>query len=239
MDLGQILDRVNGEKRDLTLFNVDLDPEAETAITEYFEPQHVTVRRRQTDDGMPRNFAVLHDGPAVVAADPLSAIEAWLDPQDDWRTESDVTERNYPDVLQHVSDQTFSEFGKARMILASREIERRAWDYGTGTLHAGFQRLSLVASQRRTYSSLPDRDLTVHLYGLPDGPVPESVEAVIHAEEATELRDHWFVVYDGDGDDDRKAALLAAEVGDNSYSGFWTYRPPVVDAILAHLAATY
>lgn len=49
----------------------------------------------------------------------------------------------------------------------------------------------------------------------------------------------WFVVHDGDGDDDRKAALIAEEIGDNEDRGSWTFEPRLVDEVLGYLENTY
>jgi len=154
-------------------------------------------------------------------------------------TATDLDEFEYPDVLRSVDNTTFSELGKRRMIMASREIEKRAWDVGDGQLHTGFQRLSLVESQRRIYRKLGESPVETHVYGLPNGEVPDTVDVTVHGIDTDEIARSWFVLFDGGGDDDEKCGLLAQEVGENVYSGFWTYRSDLVDEMLAHLTATY
>lgn len=87
------------------------------------------------------------------------------------------------------------------------------------------------------YERLTDSALDVHVYGVPDAD-PE-LPVTVHAGEGEELRRGWFVVHDGDGNDGWKAALIAHEVGENTYSGFWTFDPDTVDDLLAYLRATY
>ncbi|MFW5937486.1 MAG: DICT sensory domain-containing protein [Halanaeroarchaeum sp.] len=236
--LSDIIDRVEGTKRTLTLYNVDVEDAALRAIASYFEPQLVTLRRASTDDGLPRNFAVLHDGEAFVAAEDVVTLARYL-------VGSNAIHRHrpdelaYPEILEHVDDSTFSEYGRREMIIASREVEKRAWRRRTGTLHAGFQRLSIAATQRETYRRLAETPLDVHVYGQPDHDLGDASPVTIHASRREEIGASWFVVYDGDGDESEKVALLAREAGEDAFVGFWTYDPALVDEILQYLASTY
>ncbi|MEF8773229.1 MAG: hypothetical protein V5A23_08435 [Halobacteriales archaeon] len=60
---------------------------------------------------------------------------------------------------------------------------------------------------------------------------------VAHESSDGEVRKHWGVAYDGDGDDDRTVVLLARERGPNEFFSFWTHEPRVVDDVLARMPA--
>ncbi|MFB6087475.1 MAG: DICT sensory domain-containing protein [Haloarculaceae archaeon] len=219
MGLREIIAGVEGTRRTLSLCNVDAPGEALDAIGGFFDPQHVAIRWTTTEDGVPKNVAILHDGDEFVAASGLRAVYEYVDPAVGANTATDIEDVDVPDVVRGIDDTTFSDYGKQRMIIASREIEKAAWRAGRGTLHAGFQRLSLVASQRRIYEKLA-ADLDVHLYGVPDAE-PPPLDATVHGHDADEIAASWFVVHDGDGENDAKCALLARETPEvNTYRGF-------------------
>jgi hypothetical protein len=54
-----------------------------------------------------------------------------------------------------------------------------------------------------------------------------------------EIANSWFVVYDGNGDPDQQAALLAFETGANEYDGFWTYDSDIASRLDAYLTERY
>lgn len=70
-------------------------------------------------------------------------------------------------MCKHVETTTFVSYDKRRMILASREIEERAWRAGGGRLYAGFQRLSRLRPQWPVYGNLTAA-VDVRVYGLRD-----------------------------------------------------------------------
>ncbi|MFB6307690.1 MAG: DICT sensory domain-containing protein [Haloarculaceae archaeon] len=238
MTFHEIIERVNGRKRTLSLYNLDVPPGTLDPVVNYFEPQQVRIRRRETETGHPTNFAVLHDGPEFIAAADLRDLHGWVSLDSGLHTRS-FADIEYPDILEHVDDTTFTEFGKRRMILASREIEKAAYRGEVGELHTGFQRLALLQSQRSIYTRLGESDLDVHVYGLPDWEPPEEMGVIAHGIDTAEIAESWFVVYDGGGDETKACALLAEEVGENVYSGFWTYDADLVGEIYRHLTDTY
>jgi len=127
------------------------------------------------------------------------------------------------------------------MVAASREIEDLAWRLGQGTLHAGFQHLSILADQMDVYERLASQDdLDVHAYAYPDAEVPQhDTDLTIHVERTEEIADSWFVVYDGGGVGVNKCALLAEEREPREFYGFWTYDPDTVDWIIEYLEEAY
>ncbi|WP_136715381.1 DICT sensory domain-containing protein [Halorientalis salina] len=238
MSFREIIESVNGSRSTVTLFNLDAPPSAVEQVASYLEPQQVRFTRDTSEKGRPANFVVLHDDGDFVAASDFADVYEHVDIEGGLHRRQDL-DFEYPEVLGHIDNTTFSEFGKRRMIIASREIEKRAWDAGRGTLYTGFQRLSLVASQERIYRKLGESPVETHVYGLPNADVPDSVDVHVHGIDDEEIGRSWFVLYDGDGDDDEKCGLLAEEVGPNVYSGFWTYRADFVDEMLAYLTETY
>jgi len=257
MSFDELIASVEGGSRTLSLYNVDLPASVLDAVESHFAPQHVTLRHVRTEGDTPKNFAVLHDGNEYLAASGLRELSEYVDVTESVLAGDDL-DVPYPETLAHVDDTTFIDYGKRRMILASREIETRAYRHGVGTLHSGFQRLSLVDSQNRVYRKLGESDLAVHVYGLGDGTVPDDLNVTAHGSDSEEIAHSWFVVYDGgesvrpgaDGTDradgeaatggaDDKCALLAQAVVNDSYRGFWTVRSDLVDRILARIEAKH
>jgi DICT domain-containing protein len=135
----------------------------------------------------------------------------------------------------------FTSYDTRQMVAASREIEDRAWRLGEGSLHAGFQQLSILSDQMEVYTRLASREgLDVHAYACPDAEVPEhDTDLTIHVERSDEIAKSWFVVYDGNGVDENKCALLAEERESRAFYGFWTYDPDTVDWLIEYLEGAY
>ncbi|MFB6165407.1 MAG: DICT sensory domain-containing protein [Haloarculaceae archaeon] len=239
MSFRGIIESVNGARRTLSLVNVDAPPDVTAAVADYVDPLQVRLVRDRTESGQPTNAALFHADGDFLAASPLRTVYRHVDVERGLHTATDLESFSYPAVLAGIDDTTFSEFGKRRMIVASREIEKRAWDADAGALHVGFQRLSLLADQRRIYRKLGDSGVDTHVYGEPDASAPADVPVAVHPSDDPEIRDCWFVVFDGAGAADRKAALLAEDLAPNRYSGFWTHRSELVDRVLEHLQAEH
>lgn len=146
-------------------------------------------------------------------------------------------------VLDHLEETLFTSYSIKQMFMASREIEDRAWRVGSGELHAGFQTVEVLTGQTETYDRLGTQsDLSIHAYAAPVSEtttIPESEGFSLHVERNDEIKQTWFVVYDGDGVDENKCALLAEERGEEEYYGFWTYDPKTVDHLQGYLESTY
>lgn len=235
MGFREIIESVNGSRSTLTLLNVDAPPEVVETIADFLEPQQVRLVRDETDRDRPTNVALLHHDGALIAASDLLEVYRRVDVETGLHTATDLDAVEYPDVLSGIDDTTFSELGKRRMIVASREIEKRAWEVDAGELHVGFQRLSLLSGQQRIYRKLGESDVETHVYGRPDVAVPDDVAVAAHPSRAEEVTDFWFVLFDGAGRDGEKCGLLAEEVAPDRYSGFWTYRAELVDGIFDRL----
>lgn len=146
---------------------------------------------------------------------------------------------DYPELLNEVDQSVFTEYGKRRMILASRDVEQRAWRARPSALHVGFQEFSRLRTQIDFYRRLTE-EVTVHLYGVPDWEPPlENLE--LHGYPDDELQKHWFVAYES-AEDTREPGsrtLLAQEREPNVYSGFWTSHRPITVRLLERLREEY
>lgn len=173
-----------------------------------------------------------HDGPS----EELGVVEQYFDRQG-------VTVRT-SDLLTNLERSVFGARAadKSLLIDVSHSIELLANRTQTGKLHAGFQQLSnLVGSEQaaRIYGRLADSGVEVHIYGVPDTDI-EFRGVSVHDIDTPEIRESWFVVYDGGGDPERQAALLTVEINDsNQYKGFWTYDSDIVQQIGRYVEATY
>ena len=234
MSFTELIAGVEDHQKRLTVFNAD---EATVGtLREQFHDRNVSVLGERTPSGKPEAFTVLSDdGEFVAAAD----IETVL--SDNEKTEPGFEGDAYRPILDHLDETMFTSYDIEQMVAASREIEDRAWRVGKGTLHSGFQKLSILEGQMDIYEQLAQKgELEVHAYAIPDTDVPEhDTDLTIHVERSDEIGRSWFVAYDGAGVDVNKCALLAEEREPRSFYGFWTYDPSTVDWIIEHLESTY
>lgn len=232
--LQTIVRQVEGDEATLTLFNDDADQSEHETLQSYFDVQTVSFRRGRTADGLPRNFLVLHDDEAFRAAASLADVYPAVDPQSSMLSASDPGGIEYPDLLREIDQTVFTDYGRRRMTVASREIEEHAYRHG-GRLHAGFQSLSNAKPQARLYRNLAaDDSVETHLYGAGDWTPPG--DHVLHEYDDPEILRSWFVVLDA-ADDRDKRALLAEERAEGEFYGFWTYDADTVARILDRLKA--
>jgi DICT domain-containing protein len=237
MDLHRAIEYIRDHRKDLTLFNLD-DPSVAEDLASLFRAQNLRIRTARTASGRPRELAVLgwaSDVLAIVDVAKLRELAGTVPTARD----VGIADSEYADVLRHLKETTFTSYDREQLLYASREIEDRARRVGAGTIHAGFQRVSLMADQQRIYRDLASRGVEVHTYGVADAELPDLGNGQIHTSDATEIQRSWFVVFDGDGDDCQKTALLAEQRGDNDWFGAWTYDAGIVDELCAHLDSTY
>jgi DICT domain-containing protein len=234
MGLFELIAAIEAEEKTLTVFN----PEAgvPTALREHFADRNLSIERAESDAG-PRNYAVLSRDDDFLAAidvgDVLGAVSG---------VTPGFTKESYEPVLDELDETLFTSYDTDRMVAASKEIEDRAWRRAAGELHAGFQTCGRFASQSTVYEHLADRGtLGVHVYAHPEGreDLGALAEPVLHLSSSTEVRDTWFVAYDGGGVDEMKCALLAEERRPASFYGFWTYDPAAVEELVDYLRTTY
>lgn len=230
MTLSDIVHQTGTDRKVLRICNFTGERSDLTPLREYFSSQEVSLTTDRTESGRPRDVAVLETDGRFLAADSLGALQRYVE---GWREGDTPDVRTAPpSVVDAMAETRFESYDKRRMIHASRIVEFRGWNVGEGELHAGFQDLSKIDFQTNVYRNLDRKGLDVHVYGEGD---PESVGAAkdmglrVHESDDEEVLRHWWVAYDGDGDDAQKSLLLAQERDPNEFYGFWTDDPSVVD----------
>ncbi|MFC6873939.1 DICT sensory domain-containing protein [Halobellus marinus] len=133
--------------------------------------------------------------------------------------------------------------GKLLLIEISRYIEAMALRHERGELHTGFQRLSRIADERGTrhaYEELAATDLDVHVYGIGDASPLDSQSVTLHADDAEEIRNGWFVVFAPPaGEDVAGAVLVAVTDDDTEWEGVWTADTDAARRVAVYLEDTY
>ncbi|MBX0321509.1 hypothetical protein EGH21_00560 [Halomicroarcula sp. F13] len=240
--LRSVLDSVRADSPTLTVCNYEGPPDALESVERYFDRHGVTVREASLDVAQPRSVALLHHGDDLLASESVTALAAAIDIQSDG--DDAFTDRRTSDLLRQLDRSVFGAAAADKNLLVdvSHTIELLADRVGSGRLHAGFQQLSRLVDDPRSariYERLADTGVDVHVYGADDtdSPLPG---VTVHGGETTELAESWFVVFDGDGDPTRRAALLAVERdAGEGYEGFWTYDSDIVGRVDAYLTETY
>ncbi|MFB6172801.1 MAG: hypothetical protein ABEJ23_09725 [Haloarculaceae archaeon] len=238
--LSEALARLEAAGQTLTLYESDAVP---ASLAAHFGQFNVPVEtaRSAPDQGL-RPFALLHRDGDAVAASPLSVLRAAVDVADP--TDSPFAPAEFPDVLRRLDRSVFSTTAATRreLIRASRVFEMAALRAGTGTVRAGFQRLSRLADDERArdiYRRLVEAGVDVTVYGDHDVEDVGVPGATVSDAAAQELRDSWFVVYDGGGDASRAGALLAEEQTPGRFDGQWTHDAQFAATLDSYLRETY
>lgn len=231
MSLTELIAGVEAHRKTITVFNADADVAA--TLRNQFSDRNVDVKDAQTPAG-PQEFVVLGINEVFITAASVDKVLGRDESGPRFETEA------YQPILDHLDETLFTSYDIDQMTSASDEIEDRAWRIGQGTIYAGFQTLSALDTRLDTYEQLACRDdLDVCVYAFPDTVVPDYEDITLHIERAREIQNTWFVVYDGDGDDNNKCALLAEEREAGAFYGFWTYDPDTVDWMERHLCTNY
>ena len=229
MVFADLFGRVAERRRQLVFYNVEDRSEAVERIIEYVGAHDVDTEYT-TDETIPEPTVVVLDGDQQLSVDCIETVADYIDA---W--ESELTTGEEPPSLFAALDETvFRSRNKRQLILSSRLIENRAATVGHGRLSAGFQQLSLSRPQLPFYKRLPE-PITISLYGEADWLPPADSEIESYEPELKEQSDYWWVIYDGTDQPDRHAALLARERTPGEYTGFWTYREPIVTALRARI----
>lgn len=231
--LSEIVEGVETRRKTARVRNFTGEDGDLAAIEEFFEPHAVDVVVESAEG--PDDHVVLSTGSTVLATSPVSElmeyVRAWQESMSTGLTTPP------PAVVEGLSDNYFESYDKGRMVMASRIVEFRAWNVGEGILHAGFQHLSNFEPQRSTYRNLTNTDVSVQLYGVPDGGRPGELGLTVHETGSEECLNHWWVAFDGNGADEDKVVLLAQEREANRFYGFWTYEATVVEDVLERMPA--
>jgi DICT domain-containing protein len=234
MTLSELIAGVEAHEKVLTVFNADED--VVEALRDRFADRNLSVEAASAEAG-PDGYAVLSEDGQFLAAIGVTDVPTEAEEQS-----VGFADATYRPVLDQLDETMFTSFATRKMVAASREIEDRAWRIGRGSLHAGFQMKSVLADELGVYNRLAERDgLSVHAYAYPDGEgdLDASSELTVHLDDSDEIRDSWFVAYDGGGVDENKCALVAEEREPRRFYGFWTYDADTVDYVVRHLEHTY
>jgi len=225
MGLRDIVSGVESREKTLTVY-APSDALAD-AVRDYFASQNVRVVHEPVADTADARVELSDDDGERVASVDVRAIEELVSGRAD-RDFGDTPP--YRAILEGLDKTTFTSYDRTQMMRASREVEDRAWRVGEGQLVAGFQRLSTFETQHDAYSLLADTGLDVHVYGAPDADV-DAVGTTVHGVDSSEIRETWFVAFDGGPTPTQKCALLAEERERGEFYGFWTYDPDTVDRV--------
>ena len=247
MSLIELIAGVEAHEATLTVFNAE--PTVTGDLREHFADRNVRIVDDQTASG-PESFAVLARDGEFVTAVPVGELlpgrgggEGERSADGDGReaaAEAETAGSVGRPVLDHLDETMFTSYSREDMVAASREIEDRAWRVGDGELHAGFQTLDVLSGESDTYDLLGEKaNLDVHAYAAAEGDAPEVEHYTVHTGRTAELRETWFVAYDGGGYDGAKCALLAEERAPGEFYGFWSYDPETVDYIIDYLTDQY
>ncbi|MFC7250089.1 DICT sensory domain-containing protein [Halomicroarcula sp. GCM10025324] len=240
--LRAVMDEVQMGRPTLTICNYDQSPDTLSDIERYFDRHNVAVQEASLDVDQPSSFALLHHGDDLLASENVQSLRNTIE-IDSAETEA-FAERQSSGLLTRLEESVFgaSAANKSLLIDVSHNIEMLAQRNGGGRLHAGFQQFSRLADDDRSariYRKLSEAGTDVHVYGVPDAEL-DFEGVVAHGHDAPEIANSWFVVYDGNGNPDQQAALLAFEAGDsNEYNGFWTYEGDIARRLDAYLTETY
>lgn len=250
MSLEQFLDESDTPHRTLAFVN-RTEPEVfETLLERVFGDQTVALSELE-DDQYAENTILLIDDDEVVAHSPLKSLEdAILMVNSDLYITGtrDLDEVEVPKVIDALADHRFRVRGypesnkeKLLLIIISRHIERLAYETGEGRLRSSFQRLSRIEDERGTrdvYETIADTDVDAHIYGRLDWVPDPELGLKVHGGSTTDYTDTWFVVFNPPEDATATpAALLAIEVDERTWEGFWTYDEGLVADIAAYIRA--
>jgi len=244
MSFLEFIEDVKEREKTLTVFTAaDEDDRLFTELADFFSVQNIDVRRGKVDPDGPQNFVVLHQDGEAVAVSTLEDVRDSLfvggsDPQ--YSGEPWLTDDETPDVLASLGNTTFTAREEDRYLITqiSHYIEEIAWKAGAGTVHSGFGKLSALrddAANYGIYTKIVEAGVDVHVYGERDVEFPADAAFEVHADDSEEVRRSRFVAFDGAGETEDKAAMIAVEEEPDSYRGFWTFEDEFVDEIIDYV----
>jgi hypothetical protein len=246
--LHRFIDELESRRRRLLVVNDDGDADDVTDIVDYFG--RVALERVDvTAPEFPESFLVLTDGDDHLGSVGITELHDYLFTSftsDGGRT-PDAGARENPTIegfLARLDGNVYSLSGEGKLAIAaiSQLLETRAWRRGAGELHAGVQEFSTLRSEpspMARYKKIADCGVDTSVYGRPDWtPGDWGGLAAYGDESGTQLGEFWFVAYRGPEQSD-DGAVLAREVDDGRYTGFWTFDSETVDSLVATLVEAY
>ncbi len=250
MGLEQFLDTTDAPERSIAVLNRTEPQPFQVMIEKLFSNQEIAVLEGHTEE-YDENTVVLLENDEVVATSPLTELEdaILLVNSDLFITGARSLERTtVPDVLDGLAGTRFllrgypeSNSEKLLLILISRYIEKRAFEDGSGTLRSSFQRLSRLDDEqgtRRVYERLAATETDVHIYGVPDWVPSAELPVTTHGGYTFDFRTSWFVIHwPSDDCSSDPVALLAIQVGEGCWDGFWSYDEEFVHELHQYVQA--
>ena len=235
--LREALAEVEGRRKRLEVYTDDGTVAGE--LRRQFAVYNVDVGHRFRGRDGDGGFLVVRGGDgAFRGAVGLNHLEAILSPtvHPPWTIDSESVD--VAELFDFLENTVFASYDRRQLLGATREFEGRAWRVGAGRLYAGFQRREALVAQRAVYERLAARgSLSVTAFVADEWTdVVEDIAGVRTVDGGRNgVAEFWFVVFDGDGSDLRKCALVAEERSPGMYAGFWTYDPATVDGLVANL----
>lgn len=200
-----------------------------------FGTRNVDITYRDLPPGGPDPFVVVRDGERFRGAVSVETLRAFLSPPVPRSQNPDDLSPAYRAVFELLETTVFASLSRRQLLATAREIEDRAYRVGRGTFHVGFQSVAAFDAQRTLYRQLAERtdlDIHVHVVPAPDTDSLRDFPLTVHVDPAADTGRYWFLVFDGDGDDRQKCALVAEQRGPDEFYGTWTYDPSLVDRAL-------
>lgn len=242
--MNRLADVIDGvEQRRKTIEVYATDPEDAADVEAQFATRNVRVVKERLPP-IEAGFVLVRDADDRFArAMSLDAFRRLLSPEVRLPWKLTKTDTESADVFDFLQNTVFTSYDRRQMLAATREIEERAWRVDGGTLYVGFQNTDALAAQTSVYGRFArDSGVTVRVF-VEDDPVANIVDVDVDVDvivdDGGEIGEYWFLVFDGDGNDLQKCALLAEERSPGRYYGFWTYDPWTVDDVVSHLRSHY
>lgn len=258
MGLRELIERVEGESRTLTVVDRQSSDIVQGMLDDLFDDQPVDVVEDGGADAVPSDTVVVSrtDGSAFSSSlESLQNAILFVNSDTYISGSRDLEAVETPEAILGLADTVFTVRGypdtrkqKFLLIELSRYIEARAWEHGVGELHSSFQYLSRLQDERGThevYRSLGESDVDVNIYGIADASVPSNIDADVYTDsDDGELLRSWFVVYSHPSDPDESAALVCYRLpGEDGHigpwKGFWTFDPERVENIRTYITDTF
>lgn len=231
MSLETLLEAAEQHKKSLVVYAPD-----PTDVTTQFNTRNARIDHHTLPEGATEGFITIRDDDQFRGAISLSSLETYLEPPIHRPWNLDALSPEYRALFELLDNTLFGSLSRRQLLATARELEDRAYREGAGTFRVGFQSLSAFTAQKAVYRRLADETaLDIHIYVRAEASTAdmESVPVTFHTEPADQVGRFWFLMFDGNGDDRRKCALVAEERDPDSFYGFWTYEPTVVDQAFA------
>lgn len=208
----ELLTYLDQHSRTLTIYDYTGTEAQLRELSQWLSGYGIDVKTAAASGAPLDNVAVLHSKGTVLGA---CAGEELLSRLSFEGAIEGGEEPPVPEIVSSVSPDVTVQPAQSvdEMVRVSRQFERRALREGAGELHAGFQTLSRIATSDRTmeiYEKLANEGVDVRVYGYPDTTL-DGVSFTVIEDENRELEQYWFLLYDGNGNAHRKAALVSEE----------------------------